>query len=256
MKNLFLLDGTTGPVKADIISCIETQSQPDCSIVKKFTTRDFQRYENTPTWPLDLKHQSKKDFGEANYDYSYRYLGHLYGFHRSQIDEALDESDNVFIVIRNLNLSRTIGNDYSFVNVVSVLLYADREGLKERLKSEGLNEADINTIIQRNDSTLAGYRANPDSYDEFIITNCILQDMQRHFDRLIGKYESKLRLQRNLVFVLMSFDKSQPRLDDYYAAMQRAVSKVSRGQWVCKSLKDFSKNKPIYDTVKKNIASC
>lgn len=255
MKNLFIFDAPPGPVKVDMVRWIESQSPQDCTIVKKFTTRDMRWYEMTPRWPLDLIHQSNAEFTQAKYDFLYRYAGALYGFHRRQLDKALDGSDNVFVVIRNLKLSERIKNEYSFVNIASVLVYADRQGLKERLEREGLNENEINLELQRNDNALAGYRANPDSYDEFTLTNCTPEDMQRHLDRLIRKYESKPKIQRNLVFVVMSFDQSQPKLDDYYAAMQRVVSNVSHGEWICKSLKDLSAKLPLSEAAKQNIAS-
>lgn len=256
MKNLFLLDGTTGPVKSDLVACIEERLRKDCTLVNKFTTRPKRWYENLPGWRTDLIHRGKEEFKQAGYDFTYEYLDNQYGFHRSHLDAALDQSDNVFIVVRSLDCIDRIKRSYSFMNVITVLLYADRDSLMKRLRSQGFTENEISSVIELNKTTLVGYEAEPGCYDEFIISFCTVENMRRHRDCLIGKHKDKPRVKRNLVFVLMSFDKTDPRLEDYYAAMQRAVNKASGGEWHCASIRDLSAEPSIPEAVKSNIAAC
>jgi guanylate kinase len=253
VRTLFLLDGLSGPVKADLVDYLRHQDPQEALLVTKFTTRKFRPHERSPHWPLDLTHLSPDQFRRKACDYRYRYNGASYGFHRKSLETSLNKSDNVFLVVRSSRVLERIRNHYSFANVVSVFVYCDRSGLHRRLTDGGLAPREIDAIVKRNDTVAQGYRTQPDIYDEYIITDCTRSDTERHLDRLISKYHDEPQVDPNLVFVVMSFDPKKRKLPAYFSAMRAAVQKVGGGRWKCKTVREYSPNEEISKTVKECI---
>lgn len=139
MKNLFLIDGTSGTGKSDLLQYV-TEFSTDVDFVRKYTTRRQRDYEKSEKWLLDLRFVSEKAFGERNLEYEYVYSGFRYGLSRKELELRLATKTNVFVIVRNIEAIQRLVSDYRFINVVPVFVYTDRSKLEDRLRSQGVDQ--------------------------------------------------------------------------------------------------------------------
>jgi guanylate kinase len=127
-RTLFLIDGTSGAWKADLFGYLINYRADSC-FVKKFTTRKRRSGERKIEMLLDLNFISEEQFSSRCLEYNYIYNGARYGFSRKTLSVALEKSPYVFVVVRNVEVIRSLVKDFSFVNVVSVFIYTDYDAV-------------------------------------------------------------------------------------------------------------------------------
>lgn len=255
MRNLFLIDGTSGSGKSDLIEYI-IKFRHNVALVPKYTTREARDYEQVHDRLLDLSFVTEDEFANLSLDYTYVYGGERYGFRKQDLTKCLESRANVFVIVRNADVIKTLKEQYSYINVKAVFVYSDQEKVRERLKQEGAQKDQIEFRIRRTKEAFDDYIVNTMLYDHVIINNSDPPTYHRLVDQLLRTYQGAPDVEEDLVFVLMSFDASNEKLPDYYAAMQRAVARVDP-KLHCLNLDDVSPGSPrISDTAKQKIRNC
>jgi guanylate kinase len=234
MKNLFLIDGASGTGKSDLLRWVMDNNANDVGLVRKGTTRKARPYEEAdPEILLDLEFLSESDFDACGYEYTYTYGGARYGLSRAELTGALLRRENVFVIVRNTATISNIAKDYELINVVKVFIYTDRTELTSRLHGMGTSAEIIEYRLKRSDIALRDYYSHPGVFDETIINNSSHDVFHNTINMLIAKYQDAPSINPYLVSVMMSFNPSNKKLDDYYDAMDAAVQGISR-KYMCK----------------------
>ena len=254
MKNLFVIDGASGTGKSDLLYYVGNNSA-DTTIVMKYSTRPRRDYEKEKGWQLDLRFVSPKEFVGLRLDYQYKYGGYEYGFSREELNGCLSRSANVFVIVRNADVIRSLCRDYGFINVVPVFVYTDEEKIKERLLCQGLSEDRLKFRLDRIKIAFQDYLQHPSIYREVLINNSSIEDYHRLIYEMLAKYKSSPDVDEKLVFILMSFNPDNPRLVDYYEAMKRAAARCDPSL-KCTSLEEIPGSFKISDTAKQNVRGC
>jgi len=199
-------------------------------------------------------------FENLKLDYHYRYSGKKYGFHRKNLIDALTKHDNVFVIIRDANLIMKIEKEYSYINVVPMYIYTDRDLIKKRLEKlkeqKKLTQNDIDLRLERLNLAFNDYVRHPSIYSEVIINNATMSDFHRIIDITISKYKNMPQIDEKLVFLLMSFNINNPNLQDYSDAIKRAVLKAD-STLTCINLDDVQRGAyEISSEAKSQIRRC
>jgi len=189
MKNLFLVDGASGTGKTDLINYI-SNFQTSITYVQKYTTREKREYEKRrPKEKLDLIHINKNDFDSKTFEYKYNYAGEMYGFAKKQIDNAFLNNDNVFIIIRNVDVMIKLKEDYGYLNVVSLYVYTDKNLIVQRLKKDTYSQKEINFRMNRLRIAHESYLKNPDLYDTVLVNSGSKADYNKIIEKIYKKYQ-------------------------------------------------------------------
>lgn len=247
-KNLFLIDGASGTGKSDLINYISDYNT-DIFYIEKYTTRKIREYEKKNTQKLDLIHISNYKFDNYNFDYVYNYGGYKYGFSKTDIINKFKKSDNVFIIVRDVNLITKLKNDFSFFNVISIFIYTDRDQIVDRLKKELHKPEDIKFRIDRLEIAYKSYLKNPTFYDEVLINSGSVDDYQRIIDSTFNKYRILSTIELNRIFVLMSFNKIYDEIYQEFVDAAKLVSKLLIVKRIDKQRGDYK----ITDEILNNI---
>lgn len=215
MKKLFLLDGVAGTVKADLIRFVNTQLSPNSKIVFKYTTRSKRDIDQA----VDLIFVSEKKFKQLRdtcYIYPYGeeddgYGKSWYGIPKEELQNAVAEYDNVFVIVRNRHRIKEIKKDYEKIaRVISVFIYSDKLSTRERLISEGQSDSDINSRMKRLDQVWMDYVRKPDMFDSMVLVNDASEEhLQKHLEQLILKYNQEPE-DKLFVYPNESFDLIRP----------------------------------------------
>jgi guanylate kinase len=228
MKNLFLVDGVSATGKSDLLKWVMGNNADDVSFVVKGTTRAQREYErDDPEILLDLEFLTEEEFQIRNYDYAYTYGGARYGFSRASLTKELLKRDNVFVIVRNNAIINKTTKEYSFINVVPVFVYTDKAELVRRLEAAKIDADVILSRLQRSEIALRDYYAHPEVYREVLINNSSREVFHTTIERLIDKYSNQPSIDPYQIAVMMSFNPSNKKLDDYFDAMEAAVGLVS-----------------------------
>jgi guanylate kinase len=259
MKNLFLIDGASGTGKSDFVQYVVDYWTKN-ALVEKYSTRGKRKYEDDPGYKLDLIIVSDDEFDTLKLDYTYKYSGKKYGFYRSDLICALKNNENVFIVVRNAELIINLMREFSFINVVPIYLYSDREKISNRLKkmiAEGkMTQADMVDRLKRLDIAFRDYLNQPDIYKEVIINDSSVADFHRLINIKLKKYAENPDIDENLIFLLMSFNPDNPLLEDHANAIKRTVTNYDTGL-KCINLDDVKEGAfEIARAAKEHISKC
>lgn len=228
MKNLFLIDGASATGKSDLLKWVTENNADDVSFVVKDTTRAQREYErDDPEILLDLNFLTKEEFQDKYYDYAYTYGGGRYGFMRAELTNQLLLRDNVFVIVRNSALINRITNDYNFINVVPVFVYTDKAELIRRLETAKMDPEHIRARLERSEIASHDYYAHPEIYREVLINNSSRAVFHNTIERLIAKYSNQPSIDPYQIAVMMSFNPSNKKLDDYFDAIEAAIRSVS-----------------------------
>ena len=192
MKNLFLVDGAAGTGKTDMLDYVKGKySRNQVVVVTKYATRKHRHEEVERGLSLDLKFVSPNKFAslkaEADF-YSYCYGGHEYGFSGKDVDLALSNHQNVFVIVRDRTTIQEIRSAYPKINVVPVFIYTDREQCEKRLSDDGYDSESIQFRLSRQEIAWDDYLRHFGLYQEVIINNSNKNDFHRLIDALIDKY--------------------------------------------------------------------
>lgn len=179
MKTLFVIDGTSGIWKSDLINYIKEKGKKSC-IVPKYSTR---KKTNDDT-QIDLNFIEKGVFDRLNFDFTYLYDGHQYGFFKRDIDNMFKEFENIFIVVRNLGYIEELDNVYSkSYNVIKVFIYTDFDAVSKRITSA--NQLKSKESIE---NTFQEYLRHPDVYDTIIINGGTEHNFYRLIDLTVERF--------------------------------------------------------------------
>ena len=273
-KNLFLIDGAAGTGKSDLLEFIDEHLVGHNSdILKKFTTRKLREREKRKERHLDLDFIGEDEFNafkkKAPIFYNYRYPhkeGECYGFFKSALELKLQETDNVFIIIRSAKVIKQIVEDFHDINVVPIFVYTIENLIEERLENDGYSKDEIIFRLSRSKEAMNDLYAYPALYKVHIINNSnkdsykyqltqkldeyikpldsVLQiSAKEHFhlpkplknykDRMVSQLKDS-RYQKN-VFIMMSFDKKH---DETYNLIKLVVEsagfncvRADKGGW-------------------------
>ena len=194
MKNLFLINGPTYYGKTYLIDYI-SYFKKNCFFVRRYTTRNLRNNEKT----LDLIHNtSLQEFD--NFEYVYNYSDNYYGFKKKNIDDAIQKNNNVFIIVRSDDLINQLKRDYSYLNVVSLFIYTDKERIKYR--SQEYTSEEISYRLKRSEIAYRSYLKNPNLYNEVLIDSGSREDFERIIDELLKKYISDINIKEELLTYL------------------------------------------------------
>ena len=177
MKKLFLVDGAAGIVKKDLIQYINSKER-SC-VVQKFTTRPER---NTDSKNIDLVFVSEERFCEIEsneecYCYNYGKEGDgygeaRYGVPKRNLDKAIEQFENIFVIVRDWECTCAIMSYYQdIVKVIPILIYSDKQFTSERLKEEGIDNNDILARINRINEVLDDYFCELKFFDRLILLN-------------------------------------------------------------------------------------
>ena len=178
MKTIFIIDGTSGIWKSDLINYVSACNIKS-GIFEKCSTREKRPEEEI----TDLKFLTKEEFALHNFDYTYTYDGHKYGFNKKEIKNYLTNVKNLFIVIRNLDIIQDFAKSFSNYNIVTVFIFTDFHVVSERYPN-ARNLQQKKCIAD----TFQDYLRHPNIYDEIIINGGTANDFNRLIDSLITSF--------------------------------------------------------------------
>jgi guanylate kinase len=245
MKNLFLVDGASATGKSDLLKWVTDNNADDVSFVVKGSTRAEREYElNDPETLLDLDFLTPSEFAAKGYDFQYTYGGARYGFYRAALTTELIARENVFLIVRNTALIEKIASEYSFINVVPLLIYTDPAELTKRLRKASHDLGVIGERVRRSTFAIDDYYANPEIYREILINNSSRIAFHHAINRLVEKYRGSPSIDPYSIAVMMSDNEGNKKLDDYYDAMETAVASVSP-KYTCTRVKKVAGSREI-----------
>lgn len=187
MSNLIIIDGTSGIWKDDLVGYI-TDILVNSTLVIKKTTRSKREDDQR----LDLQFVSNEEFNQSNYEYRYKYNKKFYGFSKTELEDALANYKNTFVIVRNIDVIERLCNDFADNNIIKVFVYTDAQKIARRIKVK--NSSVLNKTINQ---ALDDYLRNPEIYDLVLINGATKND----FYRLV-----------NYIIVFANNKKQKPRL--------------------------------------------
>lgn len=213
MKKLFLVDGAAGTVKSDLIRFINTVLSPNSIIVTKYTTRPKRKNDEL----VDLKFISEEEFKLIEHECFHYLYGKeddgygkfYYGIMKSKLEEAIQNYENIFVIVRNTKVIKEIKENYKFtLKIIHIFIYSDRLCTRERLEKEGELVDDINSRMKRLDQVWMDYVRKLDMFDCMVLVNDASEEhLQKHLEQLIDKVsqepETKLFVSANESYELM-----------------------------------------------------
>ena len=254
MKNLFLIDGASGTGKSDLLRYV-TEFELDGISMPKYTTRIKRPYEEERNLHLDLNCVNEEEFKSLNLDFKYKYGGNKYGFLKDDLDDYLKSSNNVFLIVRDSDLIKKLIKIYSYINVIPIYIYTDQNLIIERLKKEEYKVDQIQYRIEKVKNAFRDYLNNPYLYDDLLINNSSYDNYINLIRSLIKKHEESQKIEPDLIFVLMSFNTSNPKLIDNYKAIKRSIDSLD-GNYRCLRLDESPGSYKISETSKEFIRKC
>lgn len=186
-KNIFLIDGASGTGKSDLVEYIKSSNKKSGFLIK-YTTRKIRDYEKINANNLDLNFCSQLKFSSLQLDYHYEYEKHLYGFSKRELNLMIEQCDNIFIIIRNVQLMRKLKKEYKDHKVITVWVYSDISKIEERLRKQDCNEEQIKLRVSRIEKTYKDYVLNSTFFDEIIVNNSNKEAYHQLIDNLILKH--------------------------------------------------------------------
>lgn len=206
MNKLFLIDGTSGIWKSDLLTYV-SEKLPYSKVFLKETTREKYDFEKEKQLLSDLKFVDNSEFEEDDYEYRYLYNGNNYGFSKEKLKKAIEKYENTFLIIRNQDLIKKISNDFKNIITVNVFIYTDFAIVGERLPIK--NDSSLMASIV---AAFKDYLRNPVLYDEIIINGSTENDFYRLMDLLVDRNnhsKTLLKAQKKanikLFFIAISF---------------------------------------------------
>lgn len=182
MKNLFIIDGTSGIWKSDLINYI-SDYRLHSNIQIKFATRKQRSYEKKKSFKSDLELISEAEFDRMNLEYQYPYNGHKYGFSISELSKSINKNQNTFLIIRNQQLIEELNSKIKNVNIINVFIYTDFTRIGDRIS------IDISSKLEESiTDAYKDYLRKPNLYQEVLINGSSENDFYRLVDMLIENY--------------------------------------------------------------------
>ena len=223
-KKLFLVDGASGTGKTDLIEYL-CKFVADATNIQKYTTREQRDNEVRLKRKMDLIHVSKDEFKSKKFDYIYIYGGNNYGFNKQDILKAIEENEDVFLIIRDMKTIAKIKKDFEYLQTILIYIYTDKNLISKRLVSEEFTQEEIDFRIERLEIAYESYLKNPFFYDDVLINSGSKNDYTRIIDGILQKYQELQCVDKNYIFILMPF---AAEYNDLLYEFKIAAESVSR----------------------------
>ena len=178
MKTIFIIDGTSGIWKSDLINYVSACRIKSGMFIKCSTRKRRPEEKNS-----DLEFLSNKAFDACNFEFHYPYDKHKYGFNKKEIEEFLKKVDNLFIVIRNLGVIQDFAKAFSHYKVVTVFIYTNFHVVSKRIPNA--HNLEQKKCIA---DAFQDYLRHPDVYDEIIINGGTANDFNCLIDSLVESF--------------------------------------------------------------------
>ena len=196
-KNLFLIDGAAGTGKSDLIEFVDEHLVGHkADILRKFTTRKLRNPEKRKKSHLDLEFIEEDEFNNLMKQapfYHYRYPhkdGESYGFFRSDLELKLQETDNVFLIVRSAKVIKKITEEFQDINVIPVFIYTIENLIEKRLLKDNYSKEEINFRLSRSEEAMSDLYAYPALYKIHIINN---SDKRTYINQLTQKFDEYIK---------------------------------------------------------------
>jgi guanylate kinase len=256
LKRIFLIDGAAGTGKSDLLRYISKKYAPGrrAVVLNKVTTRAIRPEERGREADLDLTFLTRRqyrDYVDRYSCYQYEYGDGNYAIRRADIDSALRRFENVFVIVRDINVIRYIRHDYPWAEVVSVYVHADRSEVRARLKREKYDDRLTEFRLARFEPVWNDYLKHSDQYDVVLVNNSNRVDYQRLIDRLIIRFESE-RSDRLSIDAQATYDLPAP-LIGYKDAIERRIQGGTFNKNVFVMMKYRDSNRNIYDFIARSL---
>ncbi len=256
-NKLFLVDGLAGTGKNDLIDFIEQKHRYTSTVIRKYTTRLHRNPEEAKKTDLIFvseeffQKKCDKDF------YKYLYANEWYGFEKKDLIDALDEFENVFVIIRDRNLITMLSIEFSeMALVIPIFIYTDRSLIVDRLKSEGFNNEDIDFRLQRSKYSWNDYLEYPDGNIHVIINNSDRSDFHRKINSLIGEFSMDKIDLPNYIYINphLRFELIKP-LIGYKQDIKERLDRFPFEKNIFLMMKFRKSNEDFFDFIKTEIAN-
>ncbi len=204
-----------------------------------------------------------QEIDTIKYPYIYQQYENKYGINKEQIDDAIAERKDHFIICNDIEIMKIISKDYGErVKSLFLLFDAPREQIEAVQKARGINDDQINLRLAKINILSQIFLNNSDLFDG-VIHNKIgapVIDMVKQVEQIIGKKyctdsndtpfidkstmgemldiieiirrslkdiaeDTSKIVQPGFVFILMAMLKSDPSLKDVHDTIKRACRK-------------------------------
>ena len=258
VKNLFLIDGASGTGKTDFFNFINqvgAQKYGFAKALPKLSTRGIRKGEKDS--PIDIVNVTDEEFtnvakqirkmNKKFYEYQYPYKHARYGIAKDEIDEALREYNNVYIIVRSSYCIKEICEDYKDyrnINLVPIIIYSDVEQVRARLEAEGNTEEQISERVSRTNIFIDDYYTQPENmYKEIVLNNSVKEVFNRQMRTILEKYNQNQTISRKpKAFIIMPMGN-----DDQIQVKNKIIEGAEEAGFIAERADD------IYDSTHKLI---
>lgn len=251
---LVLIFGASGSGKTTLLRELRKASD-QISIHQKVTDRSPKRYDSEEIRCIE-------QINNSEYQYIYQQYGYRYGIEKEQIDQALSQAKDHFVICNDIDTIKRIKVDYGdSVRTVFLLFDAPREHIEKVQKARGITDDQVDLRIAKIGVLSELFLDNADLFD-----GVILNRMGSPFGNMVHQVESILdrrytspknlvptmdkrvvaemldvievirqnlcnlaidvhrKVRTDYVFILMAMIEGDPLLDDTHNAIKRAAS--------------------------------
>ncbi len=276
MPNLFLIDGVPGSGKSDLIAHC-SRNKWNSVFIKKYTTK---KIDNDGFSRSDLEYVDEGTFNsliqEEDFEYTYpKYSSNAgevrYLISRNELDKALKEKKNVFVIVRSAECIKRIKETYSNylnVDVISIYTYCDNDKLKNRTRKQllkkdpNMHDDEISRYLEirlsRNGECLQSYynslQSNSLIYDYVIINDLEQAKYYECIDNIVSKH-IKINKRYNELTAFIIMPMPSRREAAHFENVKEAIKLgAERAGFKAKRSDDeFGKPGPIISKIKKTI---
>lgn len=159
---IVLIFGASGSGKTTLFKEL-VRHNPNFSIHAKGTDRKPKKYDSN-----EIICKTKITFAE--YDYIYHQYGHKYGIQKAQLEKALKDNRDHFIICNDIDTIKTIKNEYGDrVKTIFLLFNAPQSQIKAVQKERGITDDDIELRMSKITVLSELFLDNSDLFDGVIL---------------------------------------------------------------------------------------
>ena len=158
---VYIIFGASGSGKTTLIEIIKSEFS-GVSVHVKGTTRDLRQYDNGElvSFPNGLP---------AQYDYVYGQYGYEYGIEKNQINKAISNNDNHFIICNDIEVLKKIKSDFHpHARAVYLHYSAPVDIVRAIQRSKKITDDEIELRISKINSLATSFIENSDLFDAIL----------------------------------------------------------------------------------------
>ncbi|MBR3681061.1 MAG: hypothetical protein IKL79_03540 [Clostridia bacterium] len=199
MGRLIILAGGSAAGKSYVLQNCDKIGESYVKIIKK-TTRSPRENENT--MQSDLTHDCTRD-DILKCEYRYLYGEHAYGIEKSSIDRVLNENKSPVVIVRRAQIIRNLIKDYSNAIVIYCHSKLSKNELREKLKSLGHPDSEIEDRIDKIEEDYLEYVNNFDLF-KGVATNTFDDRFIEQIKQIINKEPA---IERDKISLMLDFNR-------------------------------------------------